>query len=168
MDTRVVQSGPAVEVASPPAIAIDGLTKRYGEDAVLDRVSFDVPENSIFGFRGLNGAGKTTTIKTLLGLARASSGKTCILGLDEETESLAIRRRIGYLARDPLLYPHMTARETLAFTSRFFYSGPDAGMRRRIDETLELVGLEDKADRPIEGFSGRERQRLVFQCQPHE
>ncbi|MGB8362070.1 MAG: ABC transporter ATP-binding protein [Acidimicrobiia bacterium] len=160
METKVVQSEPAVGVASLPAIAIDGLTKRYGEDVVLDRVSFEVPENSIFGFLGPNGAGKTTTIKILLGLARASSGKTCIFGLDEETESLAIRRRIGYLAQDPLFYPHMTARETLAFTNRFFYSGPEAGMRRRIDETLELVGLEDKADRPIKGFSGGERQRL--------
>lgn len=160
METKVIQSESAVGVASPPAIAIDGLTKQYDEGVVLDGVSFDVPENSIFGFLGPNGAGKTTTIKILLGLAQPSAGGARIFGLDDETDSLAIRRRIGYLAQDPLFYPHMTARETLEFTSRFFYSGTKSGIRIRVDETLELVGLADKADRPIKGFSGGERQRL--------
>jgi ABC-2 type transport system ATP-binding protein len=67
---------------------------------------------------------------------------------------------VGYLAQDPRFYTHMTARETLEFTARFFYQGPAAAIRARIDETLELVGLEDKADRPTRGFSGGERQRL--------
>ena len=73
---------------------------------------------------------------------------------------MAIRERVGYLAQDPRYYDHMTARETLRFAARFFYNGPKAQIEERIAETLDLVGLEDKADRPIKGFSGGERQRL--------
>ncbi len=83
-----------------------------------------------------------------------------MLGLDIVHESVALRRRIGYLAQNPRFYDHMTARETLRFTACFFYSGPDDAIETRIDETLALVGLEDKADRPVKGFSGGERQRL--------
>jgi ABC-2 type transport system ATP-binding protein len=155
----VIQSPPG-DAHKHPAIRVDGLTKRYGENVVLDGLTLDVPEKSIFGFLGPNGAGKTTTIKMLLGLASPTEGNVEVLGMDGVHESLAIRSRIGYLAQDPLFYPHMTARETLEFAARFFYSGPDSVIRSRIDETLELVGLEDKADRPIRGFSGGERQRL--------
>jgi len=73
---------------------------------------------------------------------------------------VAIRQRVGYLAQDPRYYAHMTARETMRFAAHFFYSGPKEAIEQRIEETLELVGLEDKADRPIKGFSGGERQRL--------
>jgi ABC-2 type transport system ATP-binding protein len=73
---------------------------------------------------------------------------------------VAIRHRIGYLAQDPRYYEDLTARQTLRFVASFFYSGPRETIERRIDETLELVGLADKADRPIKGFSGGERQRL--------
>ena len=71
-----------------------------------------------------------------------------------------IRQRVGYLAQDPRYYEHNSARETLRFTARFFFSGPNARIEERIAETLELVGLSDKADRPIKGFSEGELQRL--------
>ena len=80
--------------------------------------------------------------------------------MDSVRDSVAIRQRVGYLAQDPRYYDHMTARETLRFTARFFYSGPSGMIEERIKETLELVGIADKADRPIKGFSGGERQRL--------
>jgi ABC-2 type transport system ATP-binding protein len=67
---------------------------------------------------------------------------------------------VGYLAQDPRYYEHMTARETLRFTAHFFFSGPKSAIEERIQETLALVGLDDKADRPVKGFSGGERQRL--------
>ena len=119
-----------------------------------------VPRHSIFGFLGPNGAGKTTTIKLLLGLAKPSSGNASVFGLNIPKDSVEIRKRVGYLAQDPRFYEYMTARETLRFTARFFYSGPPAAIDERVSETLELVGLSDKADRPIKGFSGGERQRL--------
>src|SRR5215207_5496964 len=83
-----------------------------------------------------------------------------IFGMDSVRDSVAIRQRVGYLAQDPRYYDHMTARETLRFTAKFFYSGPSGMIEERIRETLELVGIADKADRPIKGFSGGERQRL--------
>ncbi len=149
--------GPATD---PPAIRTTALGKRYDDVTALDHLDLEVPTHSIFGFLGPNGAGKTTAIKLLLGLARPTSGHARLFGLDSVTDSLAIRARVGYLAQDPRFYTHLTAREVLAFTARFFYRGPSAAMDARIDETLELVGLSDKADRPTRGFSGGERQRL--------
>jgi ABC-2 type transport system ATP-binding protein len=142
------------------AIRTTGLAKSYKQIAALKPLDLKVPKNSIFGFLGPNGAGKTTTIKLLLGLCRPTAGSGQVFGRDIQKESIEIRRRVGYLAQDPRYYEHMSARETLRFTAGFFYSGPRAAMEKRIEETLTLVGLEDKADRPIKGFSGGERQRL--------
>jgi len=141
-------------------IETQGLSKTYKGTPALNSLNLTVRQNSIFGFLGPNGAGKTTTIKLLLGLARPTSGSAHVFGYDIQRESASIRKRVGYLAQDPHYYEHMTARETLRFTAHFFYSGPMAGIEKRVEETLELVGLADKADRPIKGFSGGERQRL--------
>jgi ABC-2 type transport system ATP-binding protein len=119
-----------------------------------------VPKHSIFGFLGPNGAGKTTTIKLLLGLSNPTEGEGKVFGKDIEHESIAIRRRIGYLAQNPVFYNHMTARKILRYKLGFFFKGPRDKIEERIQETLQLVGLDDKADRPIKGFSGGERQRL--------
>jgi len=141
-------------------INTQGLGKSYNGVQALKSLDLKVPKNSIFGFLGPNGAGKTTAIKLLLGLTRPTSGGGAIFGQDIVQDSVEIRKRIGYLAQDPRFYEHMTARETLRFKARFYYRGPASEIERRIAETLELVGLEDKADRPIKGFSGGERQRL--------
>jgi ABC-2 type transport system ATP-binding protein len=137
-----------------------GLSKSYGEIHALKPLDLQVARNSIFGFLGPNGAGKTTTIKLLLGLTRPTKGGGMVCGGDIVRDSLEVRRKIGYLAQNPRFYDHMTAREMMRFRARFFYRGPKAEIEDRIGETLELVGLEDKADRPIRGFSGGELQRL--------
>ena len=141
-------------------INTQGLTKTFKGVNALQSLDLKVPKNSIFGFLGPNGAGKTTTIKLLLGLARPTGGSATIFGLDVVNDSTEIRKRVGYLAQDPRFYEGMTARQTLRFTARFFFTGPSAAIEDRINNTLELVGLSDKADRPIKGFSGGERQRL--------
>ncbi len=141
-------------------IQTQGLTKTFKGVNALTSLDLSVHKNSIFGFLGPNGAGKTTTIKLLLGLSRPTGGHATIFGQDIVRESAAIRRRVGYLAQDPRYYEHLTARETLRFTARFFYTGPKHAIEERIQTTLDLVGLKDKADRPIKGFSGGERQRL--------
>ena len=141
-------------------ISTQGLTKTYKGVNALQDLTLRVPRGSICGFLGPNGAGKSTTIKLLLGLTRPTNGSAAIFGLHSVRDSVAIREKVGYLAQDPRFYAHMTARETLRFTARFFYSGPKAAIEDRIAETLDLVGLTDKADRPIKGFSGGERQRL--------
>lgn len=141
-------------------IHTQGLSKSYKDVVALNSLDLKVAKNSIFGFLGPNGAGKTTTIKLLLGLIRPTSGGGSVFGNDIAQENEEIRKRIGYLAQQPSYYDYMTARETLRFRARFFYSGPKKELEARITETLELVGLDDKADRPIKGFSGGERQRL--------
>jgi len=149
-------------VIAPENLVIEtsGLTKTYKDVKALSSLNLKVPKNSIFGFLGPNGAGKTTTIKLLLGLSRPTEGDGKIFGADIKRESIAIRRRVGYLAQNPVFYDHMTSRETLRYKLCFFFSGPKDMIEERIQETLELVELDDKADRPIKGFSGGERQRL--------
>ncbi len=158
-----------MKTKTPPLI-IDtaNLCKSYGEVSALKGLNLKVPKHSIFGFLGPNGAGKTTTIKLLLGLSRPTSGQATIFGEDIVENSIAVRKRIGYLPQDPRFYEHMTARETLHYALRFFFTGPDADLQARVQDTLELVGLADKADRAIKGFSGGERQRLgIAQAQVH-
>ena len=146
--------------ATAPIIETHGLAKTYKGVEALKPLDLQVQQNSICGFLGPNGAGKTTTIKLLLGLARPTGGSGKVFGKDIEKENDEIRRRVGYLSQDPHYYEYMSARETLRFTAGFFYQGPKAKIEHRVAEMLELVGLADKADRPIKSFSGGERQRL--------
>ncbi len=147
-------------MAGSPILETHGLSKSYDGTVALKNLDLTVQHNSIFGFLGPNGVGKTTTMKLLLGLIHPTAGGAQVFGLDIGRDSVEIRSRIGYLPQDPRFYEHMTARETLAYTLRFFFSGPSALLDERIEETLELVRLADKADRPLKGFSGGERQRL--------
>jgi ABC-2 type transport system ATP-binding protein len=147
-------------MAEVAVIQTRDLTKTYKDVPALEGLNLEVRKNSIFGFLGPNGAGKTTTIKLLLGLIHPTRGGGTVFGLDILRDSVEIRARVGYLPQDPRFYEHMTARETLDFTARFFFQGPDAAIAQRVAEMLELVDLTDKADRPLSGFSGGERQRL--------
>ncbi len=144
----------------PMVIQTRGLSKTYKEVRALNGLDLNVPKNSIFGFLGPNGSGKSTTIKLLLGLIRPTAGSATVFGEDIRRGSVAIRKRIGYLAQDPRYYEYMTARETVRYVAKFFYTGQDKLVEDRVDEVIHLVGLEDKANRPIKGFSGGERQRL--------
>ena len=157
-------------VANEDAVVrTQGLTKSYGGMDAVRGLDLVVPRHSIFGFLGPNGAGKTTTMKMLLGLIRPTAGSGTVFGMDVEKDSPAIRARIGYLPQEPRFYEHMTARQTLRFAAGLFFSGPREAVERRIAEMLELMGLADKADRPIKSFSGGEMQRLgIAQAQIHE
>jgi ABC-2 type transport system ATP-binding protein len=148
---------------TPPSgtvINTHGLSKSFGGVQALKDLTLTVPKNSIFGFLGPNGAGKTTTIKLLLGLIQPSAGGARVFDLDILKHSVEIRSRIGYLPQDPRFYEELTARQTLRFTAGFFFKGPKNAIEERVQEMLELVELQGKADRPIKGFSGGELQRL--------
>ena len=144
----------------PIIINTSELCKNYNGIEALKNLDLKVRRNSIYGFLGPNGAGKTTAIKLLLGLIKPTSGTGTIFNHDIIRESLKIRARVGYLPQEPRFYEEMSAREILRFTARFFFSGPKIEIKNRINEMIELVGITGKADRPIKGFSGGERQRL--------
>jgi len=144
---------------SQTIIHTNNLSKSYGEVHALKDLNLEVPQHSIVGFLGPNGAGKSTTIKLLLGLIQPTSGRGTIFGLDIVHDSTQIRQRVGYLSQKPRFYPNMTARETLEFVARFFYQDINL-IEARVREALNLVGLENKANRPVKGFSGGEMQRL--------
>lgn len=141
-------------------ISTQGLSKSYKGVNALKSLDLKVPDKSIFAFLGPNGAGKTTTIKLLLGLISPTSGGGTMFGKDIVKDNVDIRANVGYLPQDARFYEHMTARETLTYTAGFFFKGPKGQIDERVGEMIELVGLEGKADRPIKGFSGGERQRL--------
>ena len=149
-----------MDTSNSLVIETHNLSKAYKGVQALKDLNLTVKQHSIFGFLGPNGAGKTTTMKLLLGLIRPTSGGGTVFGQDILRDSVDIRSRVGYLPQQPRFGDGMSARETLDFTARFFFSGPRPKIEARVEEMLDLVGLQDKADRPVSGFSGGERQRL--------
>ncbi len=141
-------------------ISTKELTKSYARKSVVEKLNLAVPRGSICGFLGPNGVGKSTTIKLLLGLVKPTSGDGTILGENIVKDSVSIREKVGFLAQEPRFYGYLTARETLRFVASFFFKGSKSQIESRIDEIIYIVGLDGKANRPVKGFSGGERQRL--------
>ena len=102
-------------MTTQPAIQTHGLTKHYGDVEALIDLTLDVLPGEVFGFLGPNGAGKTTTIRTLLDEIRPTAGTASILGMDCRRDSVAIRRRLGYVPGDLAMYPSLTGRDTLTY-----------------------------------------------------
>src|SRR5215470_74149 len=100
---------------SSPIIQASGLTKRFGKLVAVRDLTLEVGAGEVFGFLGPNGAGKTTTIRMLTGLVRPSSGAAFVAGHDVARAPLEVKRRVGYMAETPYLYPKLTGREQLAF-----------------------------------------------------
>src|SRR5690242_8620368 len=98
------------------AIEIRGLTKRFGANPVLQGVDLAVPAGQTFAFLGRNGAGKTTTIRMLLGLLKPDAGSIRVLGLDPGVDPLEVRRRVGYLAEDQVMFGWMRVEQMIRFT----------------------------------------------------
>ena len=139
------------------AVEIEKLTKKFGAVAAVYNLTLHVPKGTVFGFLGPNGAGKTTTLRILLGLAAPTAGEVRILGKNIR-EDRSYLRRVGFLPDVPVFYNWMTAREYLRFTGELFGLEP-APLSRKIEELLELVGLQKEKKR-IGGFSRGMKQRL--------
>jgi ABC-2 type transport system ATP-binding protein len=136
------------------AISVQGLRKSYGTHEAVRGVDFEVDTGECFGFLGTNGAGKTTTIEILEGYRKRDAGEVSVLGTDPARPTRAWRERIGIVLQEDELDPNLTVCEIV---SQFagFYSRP-----RRVDETIELVGLADKRDGRIAGLSGGQKRRV--------
>ena len=140
-------------------IHVSNLTKHYGSILAVDGISFDVERGGVVGFLGPNGAGKTTTIRILTCYHPATSGSASIAGFDVFTESLEVRRRVGYLPESTPLYPEMRVREYLQFRGKL--RAMDAGQRRdAIRRVTDRCWLGEFINRPIGQLSKGMRQRV--------
>lgn len=145
------------------AIEVQNLTRRFGDFTAVDQVTFEIPKGEIFGLLGPNGAGKTTTIRMLTGLLMASEGEATVLGFDVRRQPEEIKKRIGYMSQKFSLYNDLTAYENIAFYARL-YGLPRQELRGRIDELIQISGLEGY-QRDLTGtLSGATRQRLALAC----
>lgn len=141
------------------AVEVQGLSKWYGSLKAVDQVSFSVGTGSFFGLLGLNGAGKTTAFKMMVSLIRPDSGTAVVAGHDVVKDPMKVRAHIGYVAENPSFYIRMTTMETLRYICRLL-DVPVNDQNRRIDDVLGLVGLTDKKNALVGGYSRGMRHRL--------
>jgi ABC-2 type transport system ATP-binding protein len=146
--------------ASPPAVATQGLTKRFGRLVAVNALDLTVEAGQVFGFLGLNGAGKTTTIRLLLDLLRPTAGRASILGHDCQAHGLAARGLVGYLPGEVGFYRDMTGRQVLSFLARLSRGGMRDGWQR---DLLERLAFRDAdLDRRIREYSSGMKRKLAI------
>ena len=144
------------------AITLGSLTKSYGKARGIIDLDLEVRVGEVFGFLGPNGAGKTTTIRTILDLIRPTSGTATVLGLDAQTDSLAIRTRTGYLPGELSLYEEMTVSESLEYLTAL-RSGAGEGRIAELSEQFEL-----DVTRKIKDLSTGNKQKVgIIQAFAH-
>ena len=145
------------------AVRAEGLVKHYdGKDEMVEAVrgvDLEVQRGEIFGFLGPNGAGKSTTVKMLTTLLTITAGRAEVMGTDVAGDPDEVRRRIGVALQEAGLDPRQTGRELLVLHGQLYGFGR-AEAAKRAEELLELVGLEDAADRVTKGYSGGMQRRL--------
>jgi ABC-2 type transport system ATP-binding protein len=138
------------------AIDVRALCKRYGDYEAVRGIDITVQRGEVFGLLGPNGAGKTTTVEILEGYRTRTSGEVSVLGYDPAERSIELRRRIGIVLQSGGIYSHVTPREALKHWASF-YPHP-----RKVEEVLELAGLQEKADVRSRKLSGGQLRRLDF------
>src|SRR4051812_41430194 len=149
-----------MDMGSDAAVEATALVKHYGDDVEAVRgVDLRVESGEVFGFLGPNGAGKSTTVRMLTTLLSITSGSARVAGIDVARRPDDVRRRIGVALQEAGLDSRQTGRELLVLQGRLFRLDR-AGATRRARELLELVELEDAADRRIKGYSGGMKRRL--------
>src|SRR5437660_4381390 len=147
--------------SSSPAIEVRDLRKVYGNKAAVDGLSLTVPRGCFFGFLGPNGAGKSTTIRMLTGLIPPTSGSIELLGLSLPEHGLEIKKRIGLVPDESLLFDRLTGREFLEFVGRMYgLARPVA--RERARGLLELFELSDNGRKLIAEYSKGMRKRVAM------
>jgi ABC-2 type transport system ATP-binding protein len=148
------------------AIDVKGLTKRFGSKLAVDHIDIAVPEGQVWGFLGPNGSGKTTTIRMLCGLLNADGGEGTCLGLDFRTQGDAIKRQVGYMTQKFSFWEDLSIRENLEFVARV-YGVKDS--RRKVDHTLERLGLVKRQQQLAGQLSGGWKQRMALAaCMLHD
>lgn len=139
------------------SIKVSNITKLYGEQRALDNVSFEVNTGEVVGFLGPNGAGKSTMMKIITCFIPQSSGKVSVCGFDVEEQSIEVRKQVGYLPEHNPLYLDMYVKEYLEFIAGIHKIGH---VKQRIDEMIEITGLQLEQNKKIGALSKGYRQRV--------
>ena len=142
-----------------PILEVEDLVKNYGSFQALKGISFTVEEGEVFGLLGPNGAGKTTAISILTGVIPPTSGEARICGLDVFKKPLEVKRKIGLVPQDLALYPTLSARANLNFFGSIYGLG-GSELKDRVDDVLGVVALTERANEPVEKFSGGMKRRV--------
>lgn len=142
------------------AIAVEALSRSFGEIDALDGVSFSIPRGIVFGFLGPNGAGKTTMIRVLLGLLEPTRGTARVLGCDVPRQAQHVRERTGALLEHAGLYERLNARQNLEFFGRI-WKLPSSERAHRIRELLERMTLWDRCHETVGNWSRGMKQKLA-------
>jgi ABC-2 type transport system ATP-binding protein len=137
-----------------PVVSVRGLRKSYGQFEAVAGIDLEIERGEIFAFLGPNGAGKTTTVEILEGFRARTSGEVSVLGIDPANGDAAWRNRVGAVLQESNAEPGLTVRESLQLYSGYYLEPRD------IDETISLVGLEEKAETLAPQLSGGQRRRL--------
>jgi ABC-2 type transport system ATP-binding protein len=137
-------------------VSVEHLSKRYGEIDAVNDVAFEVQHGEVFALLGPNGAGKTTTIEIIEGFRRRDGGRVEVLGYDpgDRATSRQLRERLGVVLQELAVEPFLTVRQALVRNAGY-YPRP-----RPVDEVLDLVGLDGKANARIKTLSGGQQRRL--------
>ncbi len=139
------------------SISVKNLTKKYGSQTAVDSISFEIASGEIVGFIGPNGAGKSTTMKVITGYLSEFSGELQIAGLNPQEDSLAVKKKIGYLPEHNPLYTEMYVKEYLQFISGIYSI---SNVKEKIAEIIELTGLTKEQHKRIGDLSKGYRQRV--------
>lgn len=142
-------------------IAVKNLHKSFGDVKAVQGVSFDAADGRITGLLGPNGAGKSTTLRILYTVLKPDAGSATIDGADVVSESLDARKRIGTLPHGAGLYPHLTARENIAYYARL-YGLPDQSVAEKVEKVIQQLDIADFADRRTKGFSHGQRTKVAL------
>ncbi len=161
-----VNSNAVTGEVTDAVIDVKGLTKKYGNRAVVDDFAIRVKRGQIYGFLGPNGSGKTTTIRMLCGLLTPDAGEGQCLGFDIRKDALQIKRQVGYMTQKFSLYEDLSIAENLDFIARVYQV---ADRKRVVDETLARLGLAARRTQLAGALSGGWKQRLALAaCLLHE
>lgn len=139
------------------SIQVSEVVKLYGSQKALDTVSFSIEKAEVVGFLGPNGAGKSTMMKIITCYIPQTSGEVTVCGYNVRSQSIDVRRKIGYLPEHNPLYLDMYVREYLSFVGEM-YKVPN--LRQRVDDMIDMVGLNIEAHKKIETLSKGYRQRV--------
>jgi len=150
---------PGAAPTLPRVIEVRKLYKRFGLKTVLRGLDFAVEQGEFVALLGPNGAGKTTFLRILASLSRPAMGDVRIAGYHLPQQAAAVRRRLGVVSHQPLLYGDLTAEENLRFYGRM-YGLPD--LDRRVNDVLEMVGLTNRRRDLVRTFSRGMQQRLAI------